>query len=260
MKYRQILSLAVCLLLIPLASASGANAREAQADAKTDVSAAPETKTAKPAPAPIYVPPRRKAPRSRTGGATRGAGPAVPAVEVLAPESVGLTLAAQPVLYWYIGEPANRRAELILVKETAAEPLLKADLGVPKRSGVQRVRLADHGVELETGVDYQWFVAIASKSDPDGHDHVAGGGVALVAVPADLAPKLAAANEAGRAHVLAAGGIWYDAVDALSQRIADAPDDTTPRLQRADLLAQVGLDEVARAERAAAGMEPRPAK
>jgi hypothetical protein len=254
MKYQQTLILAVSLLLIPLASPSGAEAGEASADTTSDVSAAPEKEAAKTAAPPIYVPPSRKAPRTRTGGATRGTGPAVPAVEVLAPESVGLTLESQPVLYWYIGEPANRRAELIVLKETAAEPLLTASLGVPKHSGVQRIRLADHGVELETGVDYQWFVAITSKADPDGHDHVAGGGIALTDVPAKLAPKLAATSEARRAHVLAEGGIWYDAMDALSQRIADAPDDATLRLQRADLLDQVGLGEVAQAERAAAGV------
>jgi len=251
MTYRSILTLAVSALLVPLASPPRAAAGEARADTAT----AADTKPAQPPAAPVYAPPSRKAPRTRTGGATRGTGPAVPIVEVLAPESVGLTLKAQPVLYWYIGEPANRRAELILVKETAAEPLLKADLGIPDHSGVQRIDLADHDITLENGVDYQWFVAIASKADPEGRDHVAGGGIALTDAPPALVPKLAAADDASRAYVLAEGGIWYDAVDALSQQIADAPDDATPRLQRAALLDQVKLDEVAKAERAAAGAE-----
>ena len=53
--------------------------------------------------------------------------------------------------------------------------------------------------------------------------------------------------------MLAEAGIWYDALDATSQAIAASPRDTQARDSRASLLEQVGLAEVARADREAAG-------
>ena len=82
------------------------------------------------------------------------------------------------------------------------------------------------------------------------------GAIARIDVPADLVPKLETAGAAQRPFVLAEGGIWYDAVDVLSRRIAAAPGDAGLRGQRAALLEQVGLEEVAHAERAIAAGEP----
>ena len=137
-------------------------------------------------------------------------------------------------------------------------PLLETTIESPKRAGVQRVRLADYGLKLQTGVDYQWFISIIEDAERRANDQIAGGGIARIDVPADLFPKLATVDTARRPFVLAEGGIWYDAVDALSQRIAAAPGDAGLRGQRAALLEQVGLDGVARAERAIAAGAPGP--
>jgi hypothetical protein len=261
MKPERIAFITVCLCLISPAPVSRASESEAGDDRSREASAAPQQAAeragaAPAASAPIFVPRSRGAPQARVGGATRSAGSAPPAIEVLAPRSVGLTLESQPVLYWYLPEPTDHRIDLTVLNDASLRPLLETTVEPPKRAGVQRIRLADYGLELETGVDYQWFISIIEDAEQRAHDQIAGGAIARVDVPADLVPKLATAGAAQRPFVLAEGGIWYDAVDVLSRRIAAAPGDAGLRGQRAALLEQVGLEEVARAERAIAAGEP----
>jgi hypothetical protein len=125
---------------------------------------------------------------------------------------------------------------------------------------VQRIRLADHGLTLETGVAYQWFVAITGDDEQRVGAQVAVGGIERIDAPRDLKRKLAAASKDRRPYVLAEGGIWYDAVAALSRQIAAAPENVPLRHLRVALLEQVGLDAVARAERASAEAESRKRK
>src|SRR5262245_38681627 len=52
-----------------------------------------------------YTPPPRGAPGGSTGGGTRGPADTAPRLTVLAlKEHAGLTVHAQPVLYWYLGQ------------------------------------------------------------------------------------------------------------------------------------------------------------
>ncbi len=265
MKPERIAFITVCLCLISPAPVSRASESEAGDDRSREASAAPQQAaeragTAPAASAPIFVPRSRSAPQARIGGATRSAGSTPPAIEVLAPQSVGLTLESQPVLYWYLPEPTGHRIDLTVLNDASVPPLLETTIEPPKRAGVQRIRLADHDFTLAKGVDYQWYISIARDSESKDIAHVAGGGIVRIDAPAELARDLAAASEADRSYVLAKGGVWYDALDALSRRIDAAPENMQLRALRADLLEQVGLDEVARAERASAAAESERAK
>jgi hypothetical protein len=61
----------------------------------------------------------------------------------------------------------------------------------------------------------------------------------------------AGAADAGAAASYAASGVWYDAVDALSQAIQRNPADRRLRRQRSSLLEQVGLKDAAEFDRRA---------
>ena len=212
------------------------------------VAAAPD-----PARLPVFVPPKRGAPKMRVGGATRGtASPGAPALQALVPEDGGLTVEEQPVLYWYLSEPTSGRIDLTIVDEASVAPLLETTIAGPLAPGVHAIRLADHKVSLAPGINYQWFVALVPDSDRRSNDVIAGGGIERVPAPEPLRAKLAAAP-AAPGFVLAEAGIWYDAFDALSRQVEASPRDPAVRGSRAALLEQVGLAEVARVEREAAG-------
>lgn len=195
---------------------------------------------------PVFVPPNRGAPQSRLGGATRSASNSgLPRIEALVPQEPGWTLEEQPVLYWHLERPTDVRVEFVLMRLEPHEVLVDTVLPRPAHGGVQRIALADHGVELEPGVSYQWLVKLAPKPDDDSYDRIVGGGIERVETPPELAARLAEAG-ASRANVLAQAGIWYDAVDALSRQIDAHPGNAQLLAQRTALFAQVGLPEEAR--------------
>jgi len=200
---------------------------------------------AQPAPGgpPVYVPPGRGAPQARIGGATRSFSmKPVPRIQALVPDEVAFTLEAQPVLYWYLSMDTTAPAVLAIHAPGADAPVIETQLSGSLKAGVQRISLADHGVTLEKGVAYQWHVSLAS--DPA---RLTGGGVERTDPPDRVAASLASGQERP-AVVLARAGIWYDAFDALSREIDAAPGNAKLRSERADLLRQVGLDDVADAE------------
>jgi hypothetical protein len=209
----------------------------ADADRRVLVAQADAEKQAAESTAVSYKPPLRGAPATRVGGGTRSIGTQALTVNVLAPNETGFTTRDKPTVYWYVSEALNTPVELTL---TTTEPLkdavpttLELTLQPPIAQGVHALRLGDHGVTLKPGVEYQWFVAVVSNPAQRSNDVVAGGGIKRIA-PADAVRD----------------GVWYDALDQLSQQISANPADARLRQQRAALLEQVGLREAAAFDRA----------
>lgn len=84
------------------------------------------------------------------------------------------------------------------------------------------------------------------------HDIVAGGVVKRTESSPTLKAKLENARGQQLTYVYAEEGIWYDAIAAVSGLIEDAPGDAVLKTQRAALLEQVGLAEVAARDMGAA--------
>jgi Domain of Unknown Function (DUF928)/Adenylate and Guanylate cyclase catalytic domain len=120
---------------------------------------------------------------------------------------------------------------------------------IPTAPGIQRVRLEEHGVRLATGVLYQWFVALVRNPNQRSEDLVTGGTIERIPMPEVLRDALAQPSQAVWTRLYAEAGIWYDATAAVSALIEAAPQDTALRQQRAGLLEQVGLLEVAAYDR-----------
>jgi hypothetical protein len=201
--------------------------------------------TTKASSAPVYKPPLRGAPGGRVGGGTRGApGRDIFVLSVLAPDHTGLTMREQPSLFWFISNDTSLPVELAVVDPNATDPVLETRIASPVKRGVHRVRLADYGVRLVPGVAYQWAVTVIPDAARRSRDILASGTIERVE-PGDLAPKLAAASNEERAAVYAEAGIWYDALEAVSDLIERAPGDATPRSYRAALLTQAGLPQIA---------------
>jgi hypothetical protein len=172
----------------------------------------------------------------------------MPAVAVLAPDHLALTVSERPTLYWYLSRPTPARIELVVVDPRDARPVVEAV--VPgDRAGIQAFSLAEGGVRLEPGVAYEWSVAVVADPAQRSRDVVAGGAVQRIEPSPALQQRLAGAGADGRAAALAAEGIWYDALAALSEPLAARPGDAGLRARRAAILEQAGLPEVAAFER-----------
>jgi hypothetical protein len=224
--------------LIVIAEASGASdPDDAAAPRPSLVVGEPFTVDAEPR--ALYQPPRRGAPeRERVGtGITRGA-TAQPTPLALAPDHVGLTVSASPSLFWHIDAvPAEGVALIFTVTDdTSVTPLAEVGVDATSEAGIQRLRLADHGIELEPEVEYMWSIALVTDAQNRSEDVVSTGFIRRVA-----RPKALATGSQGGVD-FAQAGIWYDALEALSDDVDEHPDDRKARFLRSALLRQVKLD------------------
>jgi hypothetical protein len=200
---------------------------------------APETKAQTPA-TRIYVPPSRGMSKARVGGATRSSR-GLPPMRALAPEEVGLTRSAQPTLYWFTPSEIQARVDFTLIDDTSVEPRLEVTLPGPFPAGIHAVALERHDVRLDEGRLYQWYVAAIDDPERRSGDRIAGAAIWMEPTSPELEQRLAATGSAERHRVLAESGLWYDAFDALSRRIAEAPGDVALHEDRARLLEEVNL-------------------
>lgn len=196
---------------------------------------------------PVYRPPLRGAPplTRLVGGGTRAKGKELPLLAVLAPEHTGLTVNEKPVLYWYLSAPVSDRLELTVIDETAIKPLLEVNLDPPKKAGVQRVSLANYGIRLKPGVEYQWSIALVPDPQKRSSDAITSGTIQYIAPPQPLSDKLAQAEPMTLSYIYAEEGYWYDALASLSELIEADPADRSLREKRAALLKQEGLLDAA---------------
>jgi hypothetical protein len=229
--------LLTCVLTLSLTPQPGGGEAFA-ADAAPSVAANPPS-TVK------FRPPTSGAPSVRVTGGSRGSGDAAITLDVLAPDDVGVTTLEQPSLFWFQSKPADAKFELTLLQENKVNPLVQMKVDRSTKAGIQRMKLADHGVKLAPGVEYQWVVALINDPDNRSSDLVASGVIKRVEPSAELKEKTAKAAPAALPGVYAEAGIWYDALTALSDQIDANPDDKTLQETRADLLRQVGLKSAA---------------
>lgn len=192
-----------------------------------------------------YKPPLRGAPGGRVGGGTRGAtGRDVFVLSALAPDHTGLTLNAQPSLYWFISADTMLPVEVAIIDPNATDPLLETTLQGPVKRGVHKIRLADHGVKLAPGVAYRWSVTVVTDANRRSRDILASGMIEHMAAPPDLASKIGSASAEKLPFVYAEAGIWYDALTAISDLIATSPNDSVLWRERDTLLADSGLPTI----------------
>jgi hypothetical protein len=100
--------------------------------------------------------------------------------------------------------------------------LLKKNIGLIKSTGIQVIRLADYGVKLTEGQDYNWSVALITDPKQRSAD---------LLVDASIRYQKSATPMTDVTQMTNAG-YWYDAV-------AELVETKSPRLQ--ELLLQEGI-------------------
>jgi hypothetical protein len=167
-------------------------------------------------PPPTYQLPKVGKPKRRVGGGRRGPMDDLPSLIALAPDHVGLTGSASPTLLGYTDKelPGKLQVKLVLIDARSIEPLVDTVIDAPPNRGFQRIRLADYGMELAIGEEYQWSIELVVDPERPSRDVVATAWVERVEPPDELALELAAAGPDGSVATYAAAGLWYDALAA----------------------------------------------
>jgi len=155
----------------------------------------------------------------------------------LAPDHVGLTTSASPSLFWHIDALPGEEVELVFaITRDQTEPLAEIPLEIPSKIGIQRLRLAELNIELEPEIEYMWSISIVSDAENPSSNPVSTRYIRRVSRPEALATgSLDGEN-------LAKAGLWYDALEAMSDDIDADPGDSRSRFLRSAMLRQAKLD------------------
>ena len=199
----------------------------------------------------VYQPPRKGAPAvgTRRGGGTRGPNKSVSVISLLAPaEHVGWTLQEQPVLYWFTPTKQDSAFtfEFTMISDASETPVIETKLPAPVQAGLQTIKLSDYKVKLSPGERYIWAVSLIVDAEERSANVVAKGAIERVDREKLDKPLTVNFSDADAATRYAEAGIWYDAIMAVTNNIQSNPANAELRQQRAALLKDIGLDDVAK--------------
>lgn len=245
-----VLTTLVVVLAMPVAFAQTATVRKSDQEEKQSQAGSTPTPTIKgvttqtstPETLIKYVPPNRGAPAPflRVSGSTRGSAGETLGLDFLAPDNhVGLTRQAQPTLYFYLSEGTSAPVG-VTIGEKGKDPYLDVKLPAPLGPGIQAIDLSHHNVRLDAGKRYRVIISVGH-----GSNSYAIGAVERTADHDSVRKANVVQEPLARARVLAAHGLWYDAIHELSSAIDESLPTQSLYMARQTLLEQVGLAHVA---------------
>lgn len=201
----------------------------------------------------MFTPKVDGAPARRVGGGTRGLADSdvLPVVAAIAPESTGFTVSEQPTLYWYLSEYWQVPFRFSLTYddseigtnvslEDSIDPVLDVEIKQPM-SGIQAFDLADYDVALKPEITYRWAIFMVAE-EARSNDLVTEATIKFSPADEELTSALNNASEQDKPQIYATQGIWYEAVDTLSELINQNPYELKFSQARSELLRQVGLE------------------
>ncbi len=194
---------------------------------------------------PTYRAPQQMTPRARIGGSLRGSEGEDPAVAALVPDHVGITVKQHPVLNWFLSKHTSLPVKFTLIDERSIRALVERLIVPPNHAGVHAVNLEDLGFTLQANVQYRWYISVIKDENSPSRDIVTGGMIERCEFSECMVLGATTACSHDAVMASAAMGFWYDAMACLCDLIASEPGDTGLRKQRAALLKQVGLHDVA---------------
>ena len=201
-----------------------------------------------------FEPPKGDKPQQTTGGASRGEqcplnarDLELPITPLLPSASKALTVKSHPTLMVYLPETSATTA-LFSVRDEAEDYDYQTVLPISDRAGIVSLTLPDNAPALNVDREYQWSLILMcdGKLRPD--SPVAQGYVTRVKEDGNLTQKLSQNNSLEEAIVYGKAGLWYDTVASLAELKIAQPENNTIAYNWENLLQQVGLEKVAKAE------------
>ncbi len=170
---------------------------------------------------------------------------------LLMPEQVATTAQPYPTLHWYQPTLGENRIQVNLYRYDADSQTVTAFFQLSEvvtgEPGIASLTLsAETGMApLAVGETYYWEVLFFCEPDSCRAELHTQGWVQRIQVDDATARQLAEASLSNQVAIAAQSGLWLEAVTGLTTLLRQQPDD--PDLQRrwVELLASVGLEELA---------------
>lgn len=196
---------------------------------------------------PVYRPPKGiGAPGGRVGGGSRGQ--EVLTLFALVPDHLGLTIQEQPTLYWYLSKKSPYPVVLTINDKNRVKPIVETILTTAPEAGIHSTPLQEIDIRLELEREYQWFVNLSVDPENPSKNIVAGGRIQRIQPREGLLRRLRDAKPEQQTAIYSEAGLWYDALASISDLCDSDQNARHYCVGRIELLKQVDLMEVAKAE------------
>lgn len=197
-----------------------------------------------------YSPPFLGAPSNSrlVGMALRGATSDL-LLSVLAPAHTGLSMDAQPDIYWYTSKPVSKPfqfVEFVLNSDIAIKPVLRVHLTPVTKEGIQKISLSDYNITLEPDVEYTWAISLVPDPTTRSYDFVTSGKIKHIVASEQLHKTVSTSQQNQHAYIFAQAGFWYDVLADVIEQTESNPKESIPRNKLLSLLKQVELDQIAK--------------
>jgi hypothetical protein len=168
----------------------------------------------------------------------------------LVPHHLGLTIQEQPRLYWYLSKPVSYPVHLTVTvhDETQGEPILETVLTVIPKEGIHSVSLQDFNIRLDLEREYRWCVKLAADTENPSRNVMAEGRIVRTVPHETLLQQLRNAEPEQVTAIYSEAGFWYDALATISDFKGSTLKDKGAPKGENQLMEQVDLMEVAKAE------------
>jgi hypothetical protein len=189
------------------------------------------------APTDLGVPGRRVA-----GGARKeqdaciSKGQLKPLTALVPKSNLGLTTAANPVLFFYI-PPTSQPLELVV--QDGNKKILEQTYKSSGKAGVVGLPLTKNS--LKVGSSYRWFLSVVCNQEERSNDRVVNGTIKRIQ-PSDLLAKLNKATPTQQVNIYAEAGIWQDSLATLAALRLSSPNNAQLKSDWTTLLSAEGQD------------------
>ena len=133
-----------------------------------------------------------------------------------------------------------------LVDLRSSKPVLEVQLPpsihTEKNESCNCVNLKDYDIQLETDIQYRWYLWVARNPESRSRDIVVGGVIEGCAEEECQVRDMPSQCDRDFVRALAIRGFWYDSMSCLCDLIKSSPDDKTLRRMRDALMKQAGFD------------------
>ncbi|MBR8835575.1 MAG: DUF928 domain-containing protein [Stigonema ocellatum SAG 48.90 = DSM 106950] len=198
-----------------------------------------------------FNPPKAQAPKSTSGGASRG--PSTCGADIttttkasvtplLPKTNIGLTVAEHPVILVYVPQ-TNAKKALFSLQDEQGKQYYQTNLPLPQKRGVMEVKLPGSVPALKADKNYQWFLAMICTEELEVDSPSVSGWIRRIESNGSLnnKPTLELASN------LARMGIWYDALSTLAELKRTQPNNPAVANSWRKFLEDVDLNAIAEA-------------
>jgi len=236
-----------CLTLLMTSSLLGSLSLEVQAQNKSIYTNKKNRVT--------FQPPKGDQPQQTVGGASRGKQCPLnsqdlnlPMTPLLPTASQALTTKSHPTMLVYVPQNSASKAMLTVRDKNEDYDYQTIVSMVSDRAGIVSLTLPEDAPSLAIDREYQWSLILMcdNKLRPD--SPVAIGNIKRVAADISLDAELSDARSLESAVKYGKAGIWYDTLSTLAQLKATQPNDRGISDSWENLLTEVGLEKIAKAE------------